>query len=110
MGAWMGNHPGGDPSSIGYERRGSGQSAPIVEESGVHPLQATESRRGKTLDDQTAPLDDQSIELGQVRRSTAVLPGDGEVEGGLLVNPRELGDRPGIRALHVRVEVAGAPA
>jgi 2-polyprenyl-6-methoxyphenol hydroxylase-like FAD-dependent oxidoreductase len=61
-------------------------------------------------DDLAPPLDDPSIELGPVHRSAAVLPDGTEDDGGPLVNPREPGGRPGTRAPHLRVEVAGAPA
>lgn len=56
-----------------------------------------------------APLDDASIELGPVHRSRAVVA-DGEDDGALLVDPRQPGGRPGTRAPHLWVEVAGQRA
>ena len=59
-------------------------------------------------DDLAAPLDDASIELGPVHRSPAVLP-DAEDDGALVVDPRQPGGRPGVRAPHLPVEFQGAP-
>ncbi|WP_104524260.1 FAD-dependent oxidoreductase [Blastococcus atacamensis] len=56
-----------------------------------------------------APLDDPSIELGPIYRSRAVVP-DGDDDGALLVDPRQPSGRPGTRAPHLWVEVAGERA
>jgi 2-polyprenyl-6-methoxyphenol hydroxylase-like FAD-dependent oxidoreductase len=57
-------------------------------------------------DDLAAPLDDASIELGPVYRSSAVL-GPAEDDGAQLVDPRLPGGRPGTRAPHLAVERDG---
>ena len=56
-----------------------------------------------------APLDDPSIELGPVYRSRAVVADDDD-DGALLVDPRQPSGRPGTRAPHLWVEVAGERA
>jgi 2-polyprenyl-6-methoxyphenol hydroxylase-like FAD-dependent oxidoreductase len=69
-------------------------------------------------DDMAPPLDDPSIELGPVHRSAAVLADDAAddaaedaaEDGALVVDPRLPGGRPGTRAPHLRVELAGAAA
>jgi 2-polyprenyl-6-methoxyphenol hydroxylase-like FAD-dependent oxidoreductase len=60
-------------------------------------------------DNLAAPLDDPSIELGPVHRSTAVLP-DADDDGAIVVDPRQPAGRPGVRAPHLAVVVDGAPA
>lgn len=53
------------------------------------------------------PMDDPSIELGPVHRSSAVIGADDDAP---LADPRQPGGRPGVRAPHMPVLRDGAPA
>src|SRR3954454_20746806 len=60
-------------------------------------------------DDLAPPMDDASIGLGPVHRSSGIVDDEPD-DGARLVDPRLPGGRPGTRAPHVPVTVEGRPA